>query len=137
PSGGACAWWNPPPVPTYIRFGLLGSIVSDAIDRLVHQSLTVVQVRPRSVLFHRPPLTPPDHRTRVSRGSIASVRLRPARLNGPRSTQPSGLMPPLSIIPPHATSAARACSACCHAPGGIWPCSSCARSARHSSAAFG
>src|SRR5215831_16195779 len=79
---------NPSPVPTYMTSGLFGSSVSDAIDRLVHQSSTIAQVAPRSTLFQRPPLTPPDHSTRVSRGSIASVRLRPDRLNGPRSTQP-------------------------------------------------
>src|SRR5712675_693489 len=128
---------NPSPVPTYITSGLPGSKVSDAIDRLVHQSSTIAHVAPRSLLFHSPPLTPPDHSTRVSRGSIAIVRLRPETLNGPRSTQPDGAMPPSSPTLLAVTSAARAVNACCQAPAGIAWFSSCQRSARHSIAALG
>ncbi|MBK8097705.1 MAG: hypothetical protein IPK26_11395 [Planctomycetes bacterium] len=51
----------------------------------------------------------------MSRGSIASVRLRPAMLNGPRSIHPVGAMPPSSRTWVAATTAVRCVRAFCHA----------------------
>ena len=80
---------KPSPVLTYMRLLLLGSKTIAVTAMLSQKSLTACQVDPVlviSLLYHKPPETPPAHTLLVEVGSQVRALVLPPTLSGPLST---------------------------------------------------